>query len=86
MYLVQWGQEYWLSVMRLDGGTGHLHEALAQTRAILQKAPREGNLADEDLDLYVVRATVFMGLLTVRILYQVNEPFVNLLDVEAIPE
>jgi hypothetical protein len=86
VYLVQWGDEYWISAHEIDGGSGSLHETLAPTRELLRDAPRLGQLIDPARDLYATRVTILVGFLVVFVMYQVNEPFVNLLKVEVIPE
>lgn len=83
-HLVQWGDEDWASVTRLAEGRDTLQEDLAQTRSLIRDDPYRGALVDEELGLYFVRAVVLMGLLTVRVSYQINDPFVNLLEVQAI--
>jgi hypothetical protein len=86
VYLVQWGDEYWISANEIDGGSGSLHETLAPTRELLRDSPRLGHLIDPGRDLYVTRVTIVAGLLVVVVIYQVNEPFVNLLKVKVLPE
>jgi hypothetical protein len=77
--IVFWDEEYWLSTLAIDGGSGVLHEALASVRRAIGEEPYAG--IPVGANTYAVRATLLSGLLAVVVVYHVDDPFVNLLRV-----
>jgi hypothetical protein len=80
--IVFWDEEYWLSTLAIDGGSGVLHEALASVRRSIGEEPYAGTPIGGNT--YAVKSTLLSGLLTVVVVYHVNDPFVNLLRVRLV--